>query len=393
MAKRRVAPRFYVFLFIVVAIIFGIIYVLIQPEREAKIEYGSIEFRRYFDGVVVRDEDIVEVEEFGKVEYHIAEGVNVVKGELVASAYKLNYNEKIVLELTDIRQQIKDYQENILLKDIVNVELTNINKNIEEKSVEIRKSVQGNSDIDLLKLERELAEIMESKESYLKTAVKPDEKLNELYDKKDEILGSIEGWKDDLWAVSSGVVSFYFDGQEKFLNIENLDSYDVNDVQNIINETDVTDFMVDEVSYPIYKVVNNTRWYIVVESDRNIPEFNKNTYFTMIFDQNTEKQHIGQLLGKRIYGNGYVYTFEFTNEIDQLLDARVVSIEMYNVFNGLLIPEDAIKIEDNIRYINIVTEEGLEKIPITVATIKDGVALIREKTGYQELNIDDKIVY
>jgi len=393
MARRKAAPRFYLFLILIIAIVAGISYVFLRPDSQAEIMYGSIEFRKDFDGVVVRDEKIVEADEFGKVEYFVAEGSDVVKGELVASAYKLNYNEKTVQELIDIRQQIKDYQENILLKDIVNVELSKLNQDIERKSVEIRESVRGESDSDLLQLERELAELMKSKESYLKSAVKPDEKLNQLYAKNDELIMSIEDWKNDMFAKSSGVISFYFDGQEKFLNIEKLDTYDVNAIDNIINGTDISDFLVDEISYPIYKLVNSTRWYIVVTSERNIPEFNKNTYFTMVFDQNTEKQRTGELLGKRIYTNGYVYTFEFTENIDQLLDARVVSIEMFNVFEGLMIPEDAIKEEEGVKYVNLTTEEGIEQVQVVIATIQNGKAIVKEKKGFRVLTPGDIVNY
>ncbi len=393
MAKRSVAPRFYLFLFLFIATIVSIVYVFVRPAREAEIQSGTLEFRETFKGVVVRDEQTVEIEEYGKVDYIVAEGADVVKGELVASVYTLNYNEKSVQSLIDVRQEIKDYQEDELLKDIVNPELSSINEDIENKAMDIRACILGETDSDLLELEREMSELMEEKEAYLASAVKPDETLNSLYSKKEELSQQIEGWKNDLYAEASGVISFYFDGFENYLNMTNIDTYEVNQVQNIIDGTDVTAFLDEDVTYPVYKLVNDVRWYIIVTSDRSIPEFNKNTYFTMIFDQNTEKQHTGELLGKRIYNNGYVYTFEFKDPIDQLLDARVVSIEMYNVFEGLMVPERSIRETEGVKYLAVKREDTTDAVPVVIAAVQDGMAIITAAEGYPPLEAGDIVVY
>ena len=393
MAKRSIAPRFYLFLFLFIATIVSIIYVFFRPAREIEITPGTLEFRETFNGIVVRDEQTIEIAEYGKVDYLVPEGADVVKGELVASVYTLNYNEKSVQALVDVRQEIKDYQEDDLLKDIVNPELSGINEDIENKAMEIRACVKGESDGDLLELEREMAELMEKKEAYLASAVKPDEKLNGLYSKKEELTQQIEDWRQDLYAEASGVISFYFDGFENYLNMTNIDTYDVNQIQNIIDGTDVAAFLDEDVTYPVYKLVNDVRWYIIVISERSIPEFNKNTYFTMIFDQNTEKQHTGELLGKRIYNNGYVYTFEFKDPIDQLLDARVVAIEMYNVFEGLMVPERTIRETDGVKYLAIKRDDTTDAVPVVVAAVQGGMAIVTAADGYPELASGDIVVY
>ncbi len=393
MGKRKITPRFYLILFLFIASIISIAYVLIKPERKAEITYGTIDFKQSFEGVVLRDEDIVNVDEFSKAEYNVAEGAEVVRGELVASAYTLTYSDKTVNELYEVRQEIKEYQENTLLKDIVNVELTTLNESIERKSLEIRGCVAGKIQTDLLDLERELAMLMQQKEDYLASAVKADDYLNELYEKKETLENEIESAKEDLYAESSGVISFYFDGLESFLNIENIDSYDVNEIENVISGTDLSQYQTSDVEYSLYKVVNSARWYIIVTTEREIEEFDKHTYFTMIFDQNTEKQYTGELLGKRIYANGYVYTFEFTEDIDQMLDARVVSIEMYNVFEGLMVPSAAIKTEQGVKYLNIEKDGVIDAVPIVVASTEKGMAIVKEETGYDALNAGDMVVY
>jgi hypothetical protein len=393
MARRKTTPRFFIFLILFLGTIFSIVFFVEQSSKDTRIGSGSIEFRRYFDGVVIRDERIVEVDEFGKIDYHVAEGSNVIKGELVASAYQLSYNEKNVQDLIYVKQEIQDYQENVLLKGIVDVELNEINEKIEQKTNEVRQSVTGDTDVDLLQLERELESLMTEKEGHLKTAVKPDEKLNSLYFEKEQILMDINSWKTDMMAESSGAISFYFDGYEKQYNMRNLDAYKIEDLQAVLDGADVTDFYSENLSYPIYKLVNSTRWYISIISDRLIPEFNRNTFFTMIFDQNIEAQHTGELLGKRIFTNGYIYTFEFTEPIKQLLDARTVSIEMFNVFDGLIVPVDAIKYENGDEYLNLVRDRKVARIPISVATIKDEYAIIKEIKGYTPLKQGDKIRY
>ena len=47
MAKIRIAPRFYFFIILVAAIIFGIIYVFVKPEKEAMIDVSLYMYDAY----------------------------------------------------------------------------------------------------------------------------------------------------------------------------------------------------------------------------------------------------------------------------------------------------------------------------------------------------------
>ena len=52
--------------------------------------------------------------------------------------------------------RIKDYQENNLYKEIIDNDLETINNNIEQKTVQIIKTINQEEQNDLLLLEREL---------------------------------------------------------------------------------------------------------------------------------------------------------------------------------------------------------------------------------------------
>ena len=113
----------------------------------------------------------------------------------------------------------------------------------------------------------------------------------------------------------------------------------------------------------------------------------------MIFDQNTQEEYTGELLGKRVLSNGYIYTFEFVDPIRQLLDARTVSIDMFNVFEGLIVPSEAIQYESGDTYLNLLNDNEIVRVPVAIATIKDDFAIIKEIKGFKELKEGDKIKY
>ena len=69
----------------------------------------------------------------------------------------------------------------------------------------------------------------------------------------------------------------------------------------------------------IYRLVNNFKWYLVVRSDQEIPEFANDNSFSIAFDDYISRQYQGIVVGNVKEEDGYVYAIEIDDDIGELL--------------------------------------------------------------------------
>ncbi|MEG1657244.1 MAG: HlyD family efflux transporter periplasmic adaptor subunit, partial [Christensenellaceae bacterium] len=151
--------KFYIFIGVIVAAAIVAV-VLITNIQTAVVEQGEILFEKQLPVVVVRDEQVVTAQNYGKANFLAQEGQRVDAGANVAEVYKWGYNDKVMNELIEIQTKIEQYQENEMLKDVQDPKLQEVNTQITQKSEEINHIINGEQDGDLVLAERELKDLM-----------------------------------------------------------------------------------------------------------------------------------------------------------------------------------------------------------------------------------------
>ncbi|MDL2237621.1 hypothetical protein LJC56_07320 [Christensenellaceae bacterium OttesenSCG-928-K19] len=366
-------PKFYVFIGIIAAAVIAIVY-FVTNVNTATVEMGEIRFEEDVAVVVVRDEQVITAENYGRANYLVAEGERVEADTPVADVYKWAYNDKVMNELTEKQKTIEQYQENER-QDNDDQQLVEIQNSITAKAAEIRGLINNNSG-DLLAAERELQGLMDQKREYLKETVEVDAKLEEYYDEEAQLQERVDGWREVRVAPQAGVVSYYFDGAEQVLNANNLQQITIADVDAILQGTTSPEETVEQTQEPLFRLVNNFKWYLMVRKDEPMIEYANETEYEVGFANYLDRQYSGTVVGHIAEDTDYIYVIEILEDIGELLNTRRTDAKLGTKFEGLKVPSEALRESDGVTGVDVLVDGKKTFVPVIVKVVSEGSAIV-----------------
>lgn len=382
--RTRPGRKFYLFLSGIAAGIFLVVFFVLNVST-VEAEWGKIDFETTQPTVVVRDETVYNAENYGKATFLAAEGERVAQGTPIAEVYKWGYNDKIMSDLLETQTKIEQYQENDLLHDVIDQDLEAINLSIAEKSATISDIIAGREDGDLIEEEKALRQLMENKQAYLDEKVNPDSQLEVYYEQEAQLEERVDGWRETLTAPAAGVVSFYFDGCETLLNADNVEQLTIKNINDIVNGSASTQAVSSETERPLYRLVNNYKWYLLIVSVEPIDEFEHDGEFMIAFKDYVDKQYTGKVVGKREEEAGFIYAIEINDDIGPLLNTRRAEATIHTVFEGIKIPSASVKTVENVQGVYVVGDREKTFVPVEVLIDQDGQSIVKAVDGSDAL--------
>ena len=369
--RRRANTKFYLFIG-AIAVVAVVVLFFVFNIQTAEVEQGTIPFEAEAAAVVVRDEQVVFAQNYGKANYIVSEGERVEAEAPVMEVYKWGYNEKVMNDLIDYQTKIEQYQENVFQSE----DLANLQNEITAKAAELRGIINGTAEGDVVTAERELKSLMASKQNYLKENVNPDQQLQDFYTQEEEIQGRVNNWRQQV-ILAQAAQHGLFDGAEDVLNAANIENIKSSDILDILNGTTGSqETQGEETEQPAYRLVNSYKWYLVIRSEEEIPEFTNDREFSIAFNDYVERQYQGVVSGTVKEENDYLYVIEISDDIGELLNVRRADTRVFTQFTGLKVPEKALKEKDGVTGVNVVVGREKTFVPVTVDIIKDGNAIV-----------------
>lgn len=386
--RRKPKLRFFIILGIIAIAAVVTVILVLQSRQTVAIEWASTEYTANFDVLVVRDEIVYEAKNYGKTEFIAVEGESVEVGDSIVDIYEWGYNDTTYSELLDLQKTILDYEADVIRAGIIDEQLIDINARIDSKALEIMQAVSRASN-DLLPLEREMRELLDERNNYLRN-VMPDAQLSEYLKQEKALLELIAGWRQAVVAQEEGLVSFYFDGNEALMDKENIGSFTRSALEEVIAGKTVETLGDNQAFIPLYRVVNQNEWYVILLSDVDIPEMYIGNGFSIIFDDYLDSQQTGVLFEKTTLENndGFVYTILIRDDIGALLGERRISAKLYNVQEGMRIPRSCIKSADGVLYVE--TAQG-HIVPVYLIADDNDYVFIRTYKDQGTLEIGQLI--
>jgi len=388
--RTRPGKKFYFFLGGLAAGIVLIVFFIFNVSTVTA-EWGKIDFETSKSTVVVRDEQVYNAENYGKASFLAAEGERVAQGTPIAEVYKWGYNDKIMSDLLETQTKIEQYQENDLLHDVIDQDLEAINQSIVDKSEKISAIINGTEQGDLIEEEKALRLLMENKQTYLHEKVNADSQLELYYEQEAQLLERVDSWREEVTAPAAGVVSFYFDGCETLLNAGNIEQLTIKDINNIVNGSALAQTGTSETERPLYRLVNNYKWYLLIVSADSIHEFENDNEFMIVFKDYVDKQYTGKVVGKREEESGFIYAIEVNDDIGPLLNTRRADAAIHTVFEGIKVPSGSVKTVENVKGVYKIEKNKKTFIPVNVLIDKDGYSIVVPVSGSDALEAGQEI--
>ncbi len=279
MRKRRVKPRFFVFIAILLVAVFLLVRPLLTTSSgvESIIDVNS-SITQSMDCVIIRDESVTTSDSTVRVEYIARENTEVSQGDTIASLFTTGYTESLLTRLEEIRQNIQAYHKT-LLGTIVDSDLDRLDAVVDICADDFRNLVTQQTRGNLQTVIEQLETAMVNRQDYMRQNKRDDTRLTQLYDQENTQLNSIQSWRVDSTADRDGVLSFYIDGYENDLTAASLDALTPADIRAVLAGSDLAT-TADTRSTGIYRIVDQDTWYVALVSsaDNWIPVVGQNYY-------------------------------------------------------------------------------------------------------------------
>lgn len=381
--KKKIIISILLFCIIIYSII--IIYKLIgNPADNFFVENGEITFEESTEGYIIRDETIVEGNNYKNGIAQIkSEGDKVAKGESIFRYYS-NNEEDLTKKIKDLDVKIQDAmsKDNTLFSSDIKL----LESQIEQKLVDIYEQ----NDIQKIKEYKKDINTYITKKAKIAGEKSPSGSyIKKLIDERTSYENKLNEGAEYVTAPKSGVVSYRVDGLEDVLSVDGFSKLN----KKFLDDLKLKTSQVIATSEEKGKVINNFKCYLAcyIKSDKareakigdkvkiRLPN-SKETTATVEYISLEED-------------NGVLLVFGLENYVEELISYRKIAFDIiWWSDKGLKVPNSAIvKDENDISYVVRNRAGYYEKIYVNVLRSNTNYSIVKNYTSkeLQELGIDN----
>ena len=347
-----------------------------EPEQYARVTAGTIGNRYNGDCLIIRDESPFDAESVTSIDYVAEEGTMVEARTTVCNVYLSGFSTRELTTLQDYRDQIKEYQMKLLDQEIgTDAQMEKLESDVMTRAREVREIISGARG-NMTNQEQYLDEAIRNRQRYLKEKFSDDARLTRLYEDEQSQLQRINSWTKTFSTVSPGIVSFYSDGYEYGLNINNYESFSPGEVRNMINGAKPQRDTLQKGRTTIYRLVKDGYWYVVMLIKDNTLNPVEGTEYELRLENFKDTTVRARVVSFSRMGGELAVRLNVQSSVLPVLYIRSCTGVLGDDVTSLMVPERAIYIQDNmpgiVRYDN--SYEWF--VPVNIQEKRDGMCYI-----------------
>lgn len=314
-----------------------------NPTDTFIIENGKLYLEEKTDGYILREEVIVQGENYKNGIVQIkSECEKVAKNDAIFR-YKSNGEEKLLQKIEDLNVKIQE-----ALKNETNPfpsDIALLENQIQEKVYSMY-SINKFSDINSLK--KEINELILKKAKIVGDYSPAGSYLKKLIEERSSYEKELNSNSEYILAPISGIVSYKIDGYEDFFSSKNIDYIN----EELLKSLDVRTGQLIESSNEKAKIVNNYECYIAVimKSDEAKKAKVGDKVSLEFLNLDTITASIEKVFDEE--SGNRVIVFKVNDNVEKLLDSRKISVNViWWSKSGLKVPNLAIITEEDKNYV------------------------------------------
>jgi hypothetical protein len=357
------------------------------------LEKGSITYEEATDGYIIRDEQVLQGDNYenGIVQI-ISEGERVAKGENVFRYYSEN-EENLVNQMADLDTQINEAIEESGLEILPSSETLSLEKQIENNI----DSIRGLNELQKIQEYKSKIETYISKKAQISAESSPNgSKVRELMEQRTALENELNASSEIVKASDAGLVSYRVDGLEDILKIDDF-SYLNSD---LLKSFELKVGAVVPQSNEKGKIINNYHCYIAtcMNTEKALSAKVGDTVTLRLSNLDEVSATITYISDAE--KDGKILVFEIKRDVEKLIEYRKISFDIiwWN-FTGFKVSNDAIITEDDKTYVERSKAGYTEKILVKINRQNDTYSILSNYTeselvemGYTEEEIKDMSV-
>ena len=337
----------------------------------ATITAGTLGARYSGDCLIVRNETPFDAEGVTSVDYKAEEGSLVQRGDTICNVYSSSLSTKEVTALQDYRDQIRDYQLQLLAAETTyDAKMARVESDVLSRAREVREMIAGARG-SLINQEKLLDAAIDARQQYLKQKYSSDQRLTRLYDDELSQEQRIQSWTKAYAATQEGLVSFYSDGYEYSLTAANYDTFIPSDVRRMYNGYKPEKSTTDKGKTTIYRTVRDGMWYVLFLSDDSTwTPVDGQTYELKLerFENTTVMATVESSIRS---GGELLVRLSVSGSVKPVLYMRTCQAELGDYVSSLCVPSRALIRKDDMDCVVVVDGANQSLIPVNIL-LRDG---------------------
>lgn len=381
-------------LFFMVACIFFVTcstQILKQPNDIFIVEKGSISYEEGTESYILRDETVLQGENYKNGMVQIAsENERVAKGEKVFRYYS-DGEEDLIEQISELDTKINEAIANSGLKslssasDIVNLE-SQIESNLE--------NMYRINEIQKIQEYKKKIENYMSKKAQISGEASPEgSEVKNLIEQRSALERTVYSSSELITTDRAGLVSYKVDGLEEILKVDDFSYLN----KELLDSFDLKVGAVIPQSAEKGKIVNNYECYIAVCMNTERALCAKEGEKVSIRLSNTDEVSAEIVYASESDDNGRILVFKIKYDVEKLIEYRKISLDIiWWKYTGFKVSNDAILKDGDKTYIERSKAGYTDKILVKVERQNETYSIVKNYTndelielGYTEEEVSD----
>ncbi len=367
-------------LMIVVALGFAVWYVVsvMTPEAEAygMITAGELGARYEGDCLIVRNEAPFAAEGVTSVDYVAEEGSLVSRGTTICNVYSSGFSTREMTALQEDRNQIKEYQLKLLKAQVTTDSyMEKLEADVMTRAREVRELIRGARG-NMSNQESLLSAAISARQNRLRELYSEDQRMTRLYDDEQSQLQRISSWTKQLAATGEGLVSFYSDGYEYGLTMENYDQFTPEEVRAMLNGRKPTASQTARGKTTIYRLIRDGHWIVLMMIRGSNWNPVEGAVYELKLENFRDTTVSARVLSFTRTGGELEVRLEVNAPVQPVMYIRTCTGVLGDSVSSLTVPEKALYVQDNMPGVVVVEGEYQFFIPVNVLDRRDGQVFI-----------------
>ena len=337
----------------------------------ATITAGTLGARYSGDCLIVRNETPFDAEGVTSVDYKAEEGSLVQRGDTICNVYSSSLSTKEVTALQDYRDQIRDYQLQLLAAETTyDAKMARVESDVLSRAREVREMIAGARG-SLINQEKLLDAAIDARQQYLKQKYSSDQRLTRLYDDELSQEQRIQSWTKAYAATQEGLVSFYSDGYEYSLTAANYDTFIPSEVRRMYNGYKPEKSTSDKGKTTIYRTVRDGMWYVLFLSDDSTWTPVDGQTYELKLERFENTTVMAKVESSTRSGGELLVRLSVSGSVKPVLYMRTCQAELGDYVSSLCVPSRALIRKDDMDCVVVVDGANQSLIPVNIL-LRDG---------------------
>jgi len=337
-----------------------------QAATSATIQAGK--YGAYYTGeaLIVRNEVPYDADGVTSIDYRANEGSFINNSTAICDVFSSGFSTREITALQDYRDQIRDYEQELLSAETTyDARLERVESEVLTQAKEVRSLLAGTRG-NLINQESTLEAAITARQQYLRQKYSSDQRLSRLLDDEQAQQQRIDSWTKTFYGTRTALVSFYTDGFEYDLTVQNCLDYTPAQVRSMLNGQLPATSSLPKSKTTIYRTIMDEPWYVLMLVDDTSWNPVEGAVYALELNQFENTQVEATVISFTRSGGELLVRLRVENNVESVLYMRTGTARLGDNVSTMMVPARAIYRQNDMDGVVVIDGSNRFFVPVQI---------------------------